>query len=220
MGFTLQSEDDVRRLVRSVLATERQAFPATRPTQHLYSPLGESLPSIPCVNTSGLTIPAYGLVKKNGVTAGGRVQCVRPDATWGQYLVNLAGDVPAGQDFRAYGSGQVTVLLGAGGTGNSAGPIPNSFGAKAGSPLIHQWVSGGTNLLIGSLDPPQVLVGKPSSNITIGGNGSMIVHDNNRVAISPQITVSIAYAFASLTTAKFMTAIFNAGAWYGAPLEC
>lgn len=221
MGYTIETAEDVRRIVRSVLATERQAFPAVRPTQHMYTPLGESIPKIPCTNVSGMTIPAYGLVKKSGVAASGRVQCIRPDATWGQYLVNLGSDVPAGSDFLALGGGQVSVLSGGGVANLSLGPQPNSFAARVGNPLIEYYGGGvGGAPIIGVMRPPAVLVGKPSSNITIGGSGSMIVYDSQRVAISPQLIVSIAYAFASLTTTKFMSAIYNAGAWYGAPLEC
>lgn len=221
MGYQFQTEEDVRRVVRSVLSHERQAFPAIRPTQHQFTPFSPGVPAIPCVNSSGTTIPAYGLVKKSGVAPSGRVQCVRPDSTWGQYLVNGASDVPAGQDFSAYGTGQVNVLSITGNGSPSLGPVPNSFTARFGNPLIEYFgqVSGG-GPAIGVLRQPNVLIGKPTANISLGSSGTMAVYDSARVAISPQLTVAISYAYASLVTTKFMSAVYNAGAWYGAPLEC
>lgn len=220
MGFTFQTEEDARRVIRSVLASERQAFPPIRPAQHQYTPFAPGLPTIPCVNSAGITIPAYGLVKKSGVAASGRVQCIRPDSTWGQYLVNGGADVAAGADFNAYGTGQVNVLSITGNGSPSLGPVPNSFTARFGNPLIEYFGNVPGSYAIGVLRQPNVLIGKPTANISLGSSGTMAVYDSARVAISPQLTVAISYAYASLVTTKFMSAVYNAGAWYGAPLEC
>lgn len=208
-----------RRLSKTVQRSEREPFQQRRRPRPRFTPFGDTLPTVPCVNGSGLVIPAYGLVKKSSVVSGA-VTCVRPDTTWGTYLVNGSSDVPIGGTFRGYCTGQVTVLGTAGGTGQMVGPIPNSFGAKSGSPLIHLMLAPASGLYLGSLCPPQVLYGKPLANISAGGSGSMIVYDNTRTAITPQITVAISYAVASLTTSKLMSAGYNAGAWYGFPGEC
>ena len=217
MQFDGQS---VRRIVRDVVRGERTPLATRRRPRQRFTPFGDALPRIPCVNSSGITIPAYGLIKKSNVAASGRVQCVRPDSTWGQYLVNGGASVAAGAEFLAYGTGQVNVLSITGNGSPSLGPVPNSFTARFGNPGIEYFGNVPGSYALGVLRPPTVLIGKPSANISLGSSGTMIVYDSARLAISPQLTVAISYAYASLVTTKFMSAIYNAGAWYGAPLEC
>lgn len=217
-GYTFKSEEDFKRAVRAIRAYEREAFPAIRPKQHLYSPLGDTLPTVPCVNGSGLVIPAYGLVKRTGVS-GGNVTCVRPDGNWGFYLVNAnSSEVAVGATFRGYCAGQVTVAAAGGGTGTDVGPVANSFLGKIGVPLIHFYLSVGSTLT-GDFAPPQVLVGKPLANIGAGSSGSLVLYDNTLAAISPQMVVSVR-AMATLGTTKFASAVYNSGIWLAMPMEC
>lgn len=213
-GYTFKSEEDVRRIIRAVLATERRPLPPIRPTQHLFSPLGATLPTVPCLNSSGFVIPPYGLVKVSG-SQNAEVACVRPNAVWGTYLVNGPSEVPVDGSFRAHAAGLVTFATSAPTAGPGYyGPTANSFLCQAGV-LIDHFVGGQ-----GNLDPPDVLWGKPLANIAQGAAGSMILYLPGLTAISPQITVPIARTFAALDSTKFMSAVHNGGAWYGLPAEC
>lgn len=220
MAFNFATEEDVRRVIRSVLATERRPLPPVRPTQHLYSPLGERLPTVPCINRSGFVIPAKGLVKKSGVESD-VVACVRPDNQWGVYLVNAGGDVPINGSFRAYAGGQVEVLTAGSSSGSAeVGPTPNAFTAQPGVPLIHLMAPPTTGQMLGWFDPPRELFGKPTASIGSGGSGDLVIYTNGRAATSPQLTVRLSWVGVALNSTKFATALYNAGAWYGAPYEC
>lgn len=207
-------EQSVKRIAKTVQRVEREAFPQRRRARQRFTPFGDSLPTVPCLNSSGFVIPAYGLVKVSG-SQNGEVACVRPNAVWGTYLVNVGSEVAVDGSFRAHGAGLVTFATTAATAGPGYyGPTANSFLCSAGV-LIDHFVGGQ-----GNLDPPDVLWGKPLANIAIGAAGSMVLYGAGLTAISPQMTVPIARAFAALTTDKFMSAVHNGGAWYGLPAEC
>lgn len=218
-GYYFATKSDFDRAVRAILRSEREAFKQRRRPRPRFTPFGDSLPTVPCVNQSGMTIPAQGLVKKTGVSSGS-VTCTRPDGVWGVYLVNAGGDVPNGANFRAYQGGYVDVRVSSTPTTGDVGPKANSFDAMPNTPLVHVAVSGSGSTVIGWLDPPQVLFGKPSSAISAGGSGNLILHNSARQPVSPQILVPVDWAPVALVTNKLASATYNAGAWYALPVEC